>query len=589
IHTTDLDSETAFDVPPFIREIGVRALLAVPMLIDDRAIGALVLDSFSVREFSADEIRVAQAIANQTAVALERARLFADLRDSYDRTLDALAAALDARDKETEGHSRRVVAYTLALAGRINVPEDELVTIRRGALLHDIGKIGVPDTILLKPGPLTDEERAIMRRHPEWGQRILSGIRFLEDAVQIVCAHQERWDGAGYPRGLAGEAIPLGARIFAVADTFDAITSDRPYRAARPYAVARAEIEAGSGAQFDPRAVEAFREIPEEEWARLRAESLAAPVVPLPPRPEFASASPPELEAINRLIAAVSGSLQLDEILREAAGTTVEMLGAAACGLFLHDAETDSLSLAADYGLPESLKTRFSHFPVAGFHNEAVVREACARLHPDVSDVPAFVEIGLPASHPEWGAYLCVPLTAKGEVMGVMGCFSRRPRAFEAHDVTLYQAIGEQIGLAIGNARLHQSVQQLAITDGLTGAFNRRYLDEFLAKELQRCARYRHGVSLIMLDLDHFKDHNDRYGHPTGDEALRQLVELLRRNVRAVDVVARYGGEEFAIVLPETEADQALYNAKGNGRNCVCAWQPELADLPRQTTPEEAK
>ncbi|MBI5830149.1 MAG: PAS domain S-box protein [Chloroflexi bacterium] len=199
------------------------------------------------------------------------------LATSYDHTLDALAAALDARDKETEGHSRRVVAYTLALARRMNISEEDLATIRRGALLHDIGKIGVPDAILLKPGPLTDAERAIMRCHPEWGERILQGIPFLDGAREIVCAHQERWDGAGYPRGLAGEAIPPGARIFPVADTFDAITSDRPYRAGRPYAVARAEIEAGWGTQFDPRAVEAFLQVPEEEWARLRAESLTAP------------------------------------------------------------------------------------------------------------------------------------------------------------------------------------------------------------------------------------------------------------------------------------------------------------------------
>ncbi|HBY93580.1 MAG TPA: hypothetical protein DEP84_06355, partial [Chloroflexi bacterium] len=203
----------------------------------------------------------------------QRAR---QLAASYDHTLDALVAALDARDKETEGHSRRVVAYTLALARRMTIPEEELATIQRGALLHDLGKIGVPDAILHKPGPLTEEEWAIMRRHPEWGERILRGIPFLDGACEIVCAHQERWDSAGYPQGLAGETIPLGARIFAVADTFDAITSDRPYRAARPYAVARAEIEAGRGTQFDPQVVDAFLQVPEAEWLRLRAESLTA-------------------------------------------------------------------------------------------------------------------------------------------------------------------------------------------------------------------------------------------------------------------------------------------------------------------------
>ncbi|MBI5829569.1 MAG: diguanylate cyclase, partial [Chloroflexi bacterium] len=423
--------------------------------------------------------------------------------------------------------------------------------------------------------------------------------------------------------------IPLGARIFAIADTFDAITSDRPYRAARPYATARAEIEAGSGTQFDPRAVEAFLRIPADEWARLRDKAKLSPVA-AGPLPLWAE-PPTELAALNRLIAAVSGSLDLDNILREAARTSVDTLGAAAAGLFLYESETDTLSLAADDNLPENLKAHFARFPVAGFHNEAVVRESRTRIHGNVADVPVFVELGLPSAKPDWGAYLCVPLTAKGSVTGVMGIFSRRLRAFDEGEVSLYQAIGEQIGLAIANARLHESVQHLAVTDGLTGAFNRRYLDEFLAKELQRCARYQRGVSLILLDIDHFKEYNDAYGHPAGDEALRQVVGVLQKNVRAVDIVARYGGEEFAVVLPETDAagaqaaaekiraaieahefqhghltaslgvahcaatleatpetiiamaDRALYNAKRNGRNCVCAWEPGLADLPRQT------
>ncbi len=213
IVSTDLERETRFRVPSLIHESGARANLAVPMLIGERAIGALVVDAFTPRVYTAGDIQVAQAIANQTAIALERVRLFNNLSDSYDRTLDALVAALDARDKETEGHSRRVVAYTLALARQMNMPEDELITIRRGALRHDIGKIGVPDAILRKPGPLTDEEWSLMRSHPEWGRQILSRIPFLREAANIVYAHHERWDGQGYPSRLAGEAVPLGASL----------------------------------------------------------------------------------------------------------------------------------------------------------------------------------------------------------------------------------------------------------------------------------------------------------------------------------------------------------------------------------------
>ncbi|GEM_PF-1436238 len=633
---TQLANDTAA-YPDFVPLMGldIRAEVTIPILREEKLLGVLVVSSDHVNAFHRDDVLLLETLAAQLAPAVENARLFRDLSASNDHTLDALAAALDARDKETEGHSRRVVAYTLAIARRMNLSQQELDTIRRGALLHDIGKIGVPDAVLLKPGPLTEEERTVMRRHPEWGQRILSGIPFLEAAAEIVCAHQERWDGGGYPRQLKGDAIPPGARIFAVADTYDAITSDRPYRAGRSYSIARAEIEAGSETQFDPRAVEIFLQIPELEFMRLRAEALTSPAVtqPLPLWAELpvSSASSVELEALNRLIKAVSGSLNLDEILREAACTTVETLGAAACGLFLYEAETDILTLAAAYGFPESLKDRFSRFPVSGFHNEVVVREACIRLHDDIAEVPVFVELGLLKSQPEWGAYLCVPLTAKGEVSGIMGVLSRRPRAFESHDITLYQAMGEQIGLAIANARLYQTTQQQAMTDSLTGAYNRRYFDEFLPKEIERCNRYRHGVSLIMLDMDRFKEYNDAYGHPAGDEVLRQVVRLILKNVRGVDVVARYGGEEFAIVLPETDlagaciaaekiravvdthrfpkgrltvslgvahcsldsesspdvllarADQALYKAKNNGRNCVCVWQPEFGSVTRQT------
>ena len=227
----------------------------------------------------------------------ENARLYAETRTlyqglskAYDHTLEALAAALDARDKETEGHSRRVVAYALALARQLNVPEEDLNTLQRGALLHDIGKIGVPDAILRKPGPLGVEEWTVMRRHPERGRNILAGIPFLAGASQIVSTHQERWDGGGYPAGLAGTAIPLGARIFAVADTYDAITSDRPYRAARSYSVARAEIEQHAGTQFDPQVASAFQQIPESEWTGLRAVATADPslssIALLWPQPE---------------------------------------------------------------------------------------------------------------------------------------------------------------------------------------------------------------------------------------------------------------------------------------------------------------
>ena len=197
-------------------------------------------------------------------------RALAGIGEAYANTLSALVAALDAREHETSDHSQRVVRYTVAIAERMGLPGDAMQNIGRGALLHDIGKIGVPDGILLKPGPLTPQEWQEMRRHPEIGWQILQSISFLEVPAEIVLSHQERWDGLGYPRGLKGEAIHAGARVFAIADTLDAMTSDRPYRKASSYADARAEIARCGGTQFDPRAVEAFLTLSEDELAALR-------------------------------------------------------------------------------------------------------------------------------------------------------------------------------------------------------------------------------------------------------------------------------------------------------------------------------
>jgi putative nucleotidyltransferase with HDIG domain len=190
---------------------------------------------------------------------------------AYGSTLEALVHALDAREHETSDHSQRVVRYTLAIARQMKIPEVELEDIGRGALLHDIGKIGVPDSILLKPGPLTAAEWVEMRRHPEVGYRILESIEFLRPAAEIVVAHQERWDGSGYPNKLQGEQIPLGARVFMIADTLDAITSDRPYRKAATFAQAKAEIARCSGTQFDPRCAEAFASLSDDELRALRS------------------------------------------------------------------------------------------------------------------------------------------------------------------------------------------------------------------------------------------------------------------------------------------------------------------------------
>jgi putative nucleotidyltransferase with HDIG domain len=199
-------------------------------------------------------------------------KAMANLERSYDITLEALGDALDLKDAETEGHSKRVTAFTIAIARAMGLPRDQIAVIARGAFLHDIGKMAIPDAILRKPGALNAEEVAIMREHCYRGYQMLKKIPFLTEAAAIVYSHQEKYDGTGYPRQLKGEEIPLGARLFSVADTLDAITSDRPYRAAQTLTAAREEIRRWSGRQFDPEVVAMFLSMPENIWGDLRKE-----------------------------------------------------------------------------------------------------------------------------------------------------------------------------------------------------------------------------------------------------------------------------------------------------------------------------
>jgi putative nucleotidyltransferase with HDIG domain len=194
------------------------------------------------------------------------------LERSYDTTLQALGDALDLKDAETEGHSRRVTAYTIAIARQMGIPKHQIKIIARGAFLHDIGKMAIPDEILRKPAKLTAEEMQLMQEHCYHGYQMISRIPFLGEAAEIVYSHQERYDGTGYPRGLKGEEIPLGARIFAIADTLDAMTSDRPYRKAKTMAAARKEIKDWAGRQFDPKLVDIFLSMDDKIWEDLRNE-----------------------------------------------------------------------------------------------------------------------------------------------------------------------------------------------------------------------------------------------------------------------------------------------------------------------------
>jgi putative nucleotidyltransferase with HDIG domain len=246
----------------------LRSVLYVPLLVADQAEGVLIVGTIEeAHEYTADDIDMCRALSAQIGLAIANAQLFesmqlaeAELRTAYDATLEGWSLALELRDQETSGHTERAAALAVELASRLGVPEQDLSHVRRGALLHDIGKMAVPDAILRKAGSLTEDEWAVMRRHPEYARTFLSQIEYLEPALDIPYSHHERWNGTGYPQGLRGEDIPLSARIFAVIDVYDALTSDRPYRKAWTKADALRHLRLQAGIHFDPEVVEVFVE-----------------------------------------------------------------------------------------------------------------------------------------------------------------------------------------------------------------------------------------------------------------------------------------------------------------------------------------
>lgn len=257
--------------PRFVNQLSVaafrlRSILCAPLKIKDNLIGVLYVDNRARSGiFQVQDQSLITAFADQAAMAIDNAQLFDDLQrknreleEAYQATLEGWVSALDMRDKETEGHTQRVTVLTQRLARFMGVGDEEMVHITRGALLHDIGKMAIPDSILLKPGALTEEERALIKQHPQLAFDMLKRIEFLLPAVDIPHYHHEKWDGSGYPDGLRGEAIPLAARIFPVVDVWDALTSDRPYRKGLPQDEVRARIKADAGSHFDPQVVEAF-------------------------------------------------------------------------------------------------------------------------------------------------------------------------------------------------------------------------------------------------------------------------------------------------------------------------------------------
>ncbi|MDD2922669.1 MAG: GAF domain-containing protein, partial [Anaerolineales bacterium] len=289
ILTTNAQDDPRFGNQISVMSFHLLSILCAPLKIKDNLIGVIYVDN-RVRTgiFDNNDLKLISAFANQAAVAIHNASLFNDLQESnaelemaYQATLEGWVRALDMRDKETEGHTQRVTTLTQSLAQAMGVDDEAMLHIRRGALLHDIGKMAIPDGILLKPAPLSPKERILIQQHPVYAYEMIYPIKFLRPALDIPYCHHEKWDGTGYPRGLKGEEIPLAARIFAIVDVWDALVSDRPYRKALAPADVQNDILKLSGSHFDPRVVKAFFSMKSlhETYSSLR-QSQSSPTTP---------------------------------------------------------------------------------------------------------------------------------------------------------------------------------------------------------------------------------------------------------------------------------------------------------------------
>ena len=497
------------------------------------------------------------------------------------RTIEALALAIEAKDQTTHTHLQRVRVYAVEIAKEIGLPPDEIEALRAAALLHDIGKLAVPEHIINKPGRLTPEEFEKMKVHPLVGAEILDRVAFPYPVAPIVRSHHERWDGSGYPAGLAGEEIPVGARILAVVDCLDALASDRQYRPAMSLDQAMGKVKEKAGTWFDPKVVEVLERryldlegiakkhdagfIPSGFSKDLRVERGLAPATGFEkwvdnPQNEgdfltsIASARQ-EAQAMFELSQDLGNSLSLSE--------TLSVLSMRLRKLILYDSIAvfvnrngwllPELVSGENFRVLSSLKIRVGE-GLCGW-----VAENCK---PIINGNPQ-VEAGYVAD-PKGATLtsaLAVPLEGLNGVVGVLAMYQSTQDAFTPDHLRILLAVASKVALSVENALRYQQAESSATTDFLTGLPNARSLFVHLAQEVARCRRMKTSLAVMVCDIDGLKKINDSFGHLEGDKLLREFSTRLKEACRGYDYVARMGGDEFVVTAPGLTAEAALEKA----------------------------
>ncbi len=515
------------------------------------------------------------------------------------RTIEALSLAIEAKDHTTHDHLRRVQIYAIEIAKELGLEPDQLNAVRAASMLHDIGKLAVPENILSKPGRLTPEEFEKMKIHPIVGSEILARVQFPYPVVPIVRSHHEKWDGSGYPDGLKCEAIPIGARILSAVDCFDALASERPYRRAVTPEEAMRTLSAEKGRSFDPRIVEVMERryaelevmVNAKETERRRldiAPNVGRPVVPLsgfaeiPNEAEVRATSfltsiisaRQEAQLLFELAQTLGNSLSLKETLSVVAVRLKEMIPHDSIVFFVCK---DGMLIpeyvhGVDYDLFSSL-----HIPLGQGLSGWVARNE----KPIINGNPAAETFHLGASSPTTTlqSAVCVPLRGRAGVAGVLTLYHREKNCFTKDHVRLLLAASSKLGLSVENALQFEQAQSTASTDYLTSLSNTRSICLHLEQELSRVRRTKRPLAVLLCDLNGFKKVNDTYGHLTGNMLLQEIAVRFKSACREYDQVGRLGGDEFVFVLPEmtkenvTEMENRLARAVEEASRSAC---PEM-------------
>jgi diguanylate cyclase (GGDEF)-like protein/putative nucleotidyltransferase with HDIG domain len=495
-----------------------------------------------------------------------------EMADLHLATIEALALAIDAKDQTSQSHIRRVQLYATAVARALGMTENEIQGVKTAALLHDIGKLAVPEHILSKPGPLTPEEFQKIRAHPKVGADIVSSVPFPYPVAPLILSHHERWDGKGYPAGLRGENIPLGARILSVVDYFDALMAERPYHKAMSFEAAVGLLQQEAGKGLDPTVVSTFIELLprlQAEATKLEqsirkplpaAESTAGqPATGLTPEPtkknvfDDIALAHREIYALYEIAQAMGTSLGVADTMALISAKLSNLVPFSCAALFLFDEET------------ETLRCRFATGTDADIIQQVTVRSGegltgwvARNRRPLVNARPSadLEAAGLSTATHLQSALVC-PLLFNERFIGTLSVYHLDPAFYRDDHRRLLDRVSEQAAAVINNSMLFEQTQEDSLTDPLTGLPNTRFLFMHLTRELARAERLKAELSLMVMDLDHFKEINDSHGHHVGDRALCEVARVLRAAIRPYDICVRYAGDEFIIVLSGCGADEA--------------------------------